>query len=580
MRRRITIAMVLIVFFCIGGLSTYLIRTFEHSYLDNLTEQLTNQALLVANTSKPYFSGADTNRMNELAQESAGAIGARITIIDRAGTVLGDSEENPVDMENHANRPEIREALAGKAGSSIRFSSTLGFDMLYVAVPVSSDGQYSGVVRVSLPLSEIKQEVTRIQWTVVLAALIALAIAFLIAFWLSHSITDPIKKLTRMSWEIARGKFDRTIKVTSGDEVGELGRAFNKMTVRLKEMVTLLTTERDRMEVILSNMGDGIVVVDSGREITLLNGTAEKLLGISQDSAKGHKVMETVRNHEIDEILLRCLSQRVTIRDMVQIRNGGRYLGLIATPLPDENACVLLLQDLTELHRLQNVRRDFISNITHELRTPLASIKMMAETLSSGAASDPSVAQDFLDRINLEVDKLAQMVQELSELSRIEKGEAVLDKQKIKIDELIAQSATRLREQANRAGITIELSLKENLPEVMADINRLEQVLVNLIHNAIKFTPSSGKITVSTNRHEEGILIIVEDTGSGIAPEDIARIFERFYKADKARSGKGSGLGLAIVKHIVEAHGGRIWVESVERQGSTFYFTLPLSANV
>ncbi len=579
MRRRTTIAMVLLVFICIGALSTYLIHTFKNNYLINTDAQLTKQARLIAYNSAPYFSSGDISSLDVLAKRSGMFINARITFIGLDGTVLGDSEQDPSSMENHATRPEISEALHGKEGSNIRFSSTMGYDMLYVAVPVFSGEQLQGVVRISLPLFEVKGEINRIRWTILAGSLLALALAGLLAFWLSKSITDPIKKLTHMSWEIAAGRFDKTLKVTSRDEVGELTRAFNRMAARLKEMISQLTTQRDRMEVILSSMGDGIVVADSSRKITLLNSTAEKILGIVQANAIGHTIMETIREHEIDDILSRCLMNAQQFHALIELRNNEKTLGVIATPLPGENACVLLLQDLTELHRLQKVRRDFISNISHELRTPLSSIKMMAETLSSGIVDEPQVTHDFLNRINLEADKMAQMVGELSELSRMEKGESALHKQPVNIRELIAQSCDRLREQAERAGLTIKTSNMSDLPEISADSNRLEQVLLNLLHNAIKFTPPGGAITVSAKKRQNHVIIEVADTGSGIAPEDIPRIFERFYKADRSRSGKGTGLGLAIAKHIVEAHGGKIWVESEESKGSTFYFTLPLAAD-
>lgn len=576
MRQRITIAMVFLVFLCIGGLSTYLVQTFRNNYLENLSLQLTHQARLLGYAAAPYFSGNPTPALNALAEESSTLIEARITFISPDGTVLGDSEQDPAVMENHGDRPEVREALQGKEGSSTRFSATLGYNMLYIAVPVNPAEQPAGVVRISLPLFEVEREMARIQWTAAIAALIALAVAFLLSFWISKGITGPLKRLTGMSAEIAGGKFDQTNRVTSGDEVGELGRAFNRMSGQLKQMVALLTTERDRMGVILSSMGDGIVVVDSARKITLLNDTAKRILDIRKQKPEGLTVMEAVRNHEIDQILQRCLAQKEKVQDLVHMEDSGRTLGLIATPLPGENACVLLLQDLSELHRLQTVRRDFISNISHELRTPLSSIKLMAETLSSGAAQEPAVAQDFLDRINLEADKMTRMVQELSELSSIERGEAVLHKRRVVIKELIDQSCKRLREQAERAGLSIETSVAEGLPDITADADRLEQVLVNLIHNSIKFTPASGRISVSAVQEENQIVVGVHDNGSGIDADDLPRIFERFYKADKARAGRGSGLGLAIARHIVEAHGGKMWARSEVKKGSSFYFTLPI----
>jgi two-component system phosphate regulon sensor histidine kinase PhoR len=248
---------------------------------------------------------------------------------------------------------------------------------------------------------------------------------------------------------------------------------------------------------------------------------------------------------------------------------------VIATPLEDEDGCLLLLQDLTELRRLETVRRDFVANISHELRTPTASIKALAETLRDGAIDDPSVAKDFLAKINAEADKLTQMVQELGDLSRIESGEAPIQSKPFNMAEAIEQAVGRLKAQADRAGLSLSVEPVSPLPQALGDRDRVEQVLVNLIHNAIKFTPPGGTITVSAKATIDDILVSVSDTGVGISADDLPRIFERFYKADRARTGGGTGLGLAIAKHIVEAHGGRIWAESVEGKGSTFSFTLP-----
>jgi len=253
---------------------------------------------------------------------------------------------------------------------------------------------------------------------------------------------------------------------------------------------------------------------------------------------------------------------------------------VVATPLSGDGGCLAHIQDLTELRRLEMIRQDFISNISHELRTPIASVKALAETLNEGAVEDPSVAKDFLSRINAEADKLAQMVQELGELSRIESGEAPLQIRSINIAEAIGHAVDRLRAQADRAELKLDIDSPPTLPEVLADEARVEQVLVNLIHNAIKFTPSGGRISISAKAKDNDIMVSVADTGIGIPPDDLPRIFERFYKADKSRTGGGTGLGLAIAKHIVEAHDGRIWAESVEGKGSNFNFTLPLTSKL
>jgi two-component system phosphate regulon sensor histidine kinase PhoR len=413
---------------------------------------------------------------------------------------------------------------------------------------------------------------------IVIGDVVAAIIAILLAFQMLRMTTEPVKKLTQLSKKMAEGELNQEIQITSQDEVGELTRAFNQMAARLKEMVALITNERDRMATILSNIDDAIFMVDGDSRVTAMNQAAEKIFQTQTNKAMGHTFIGVVRDHEINGILQRCLSSRRQQTGAVELKPQKRSLAVIATPLPGDGGCLMHIQDLTELRRLEMVRRDFISNISHELRTPIASVKALAETLSEGAIEDPTVAKDFLNRINIEMDKLAQMVQELAELSHIESGEAPLNKRRFNIADAIGHVVDRLRAQADRAGLNFDFAIPSDLPEVMADEARVEQVLVNLIHNAIKFTPSGGKISISAKARDADILVSVADTGPGISPDDLPRIFERFYKADKSRTSKGTGLGLAIAKHIIEAHGGKIWADSVERKGSTFSFTLPLAS--
>jgi len=331
------------------------------------------------------------------------------------------------------------------------------------------------------------------------------------------------------------------------------------------------------MAAILSNMDDGIFVVDGDSRVTTVNRAAQNLLQLSENEVLGHTFVEAVRDYEMDGILQRCLKTKEQGTGIVETIPGKQFLGTIATPLEDEGGCLLLIQDLTEMRRLERVRRDFIANISHELRTPTASLKAIAETLQDGAIDDSAVAKDFLGKMNAEVDKLTQMIQELGELARIESGQTPIQKKPFDIAEVIEQTVGRLSMQADRAGLNMSIDVATSLPHALGDRDRVEQVLVNLLHNAIKFTLPGGRVNTSAKTEGNVIIVSVTDTGTGIPANDLPRIFERFYKIDKARTGGGTGLGLAIAKHIVEAHGGRIWAESVEGKGSTFSFTLPLA---
>ena len=575
-RWRTAAAFVALILVCILGLSLYLSHFFEDSYLENLKVQLADQARLVADSGTSYVSSGQGAASDALAKRLGEQIDARITIIASDGMVLGDSDEDPAAMENHSDRPEVIDALVQGTGSSIRHSSTLGLDMMYVAVPVVDGGQVVGIARVSLPLTEIHDSVGHVNVTIAWTALVAAFLAILVAVQLSKVTVTPIKELTDVSRRMAAGQLDQEIDVTSVDEVGELARSFNLMAARIKEMVAIISTERDRLAVTLSNIGDGIVVVDGDSRVTLVNRAAETMLHIPKGDAAGRSFVSLVRDYELDNLLQRCLRTREQQTGMVETSPRKRALGVSATPLKENPGCLLLIRDLTELRRLETVRRDFVSNISHELRTPLATLKALAETLREGALDDPLVAKSFLGKMNTEVDRLAQMVEELGELSRIESGEAPVQMEPFDAASTLEQAAARLRPQAERAGVRLDTSIPSDLPRAIGDREKVERVLVNLIHNAIKFTDAGGSITVSVETDGGSLRVSVTDTGVGIPADDLPRIFERFYKADKARSGSGTGLGLAIAKHIVEAHGGAIRAHSTEGKGSVFSFTLPL----
>ena len=576
-RWRIGLVFAVLIIACIGGLGAYLSHLTRSDHLGTLRTQLTDQARLIGDISTPYLTGNQTENLEALAQRLGAQIGARITIINKDGVALADSEEDPATLDNHSNRPEVMDALSKGSGSSIRYSATLGYNMMYAAIPITSNGEVVGIARVALPLTQIDKSLEHLNRIIIIGAIIASVIAILLAFQILRITTEPVKKLTQLSRKMSQGELDQEIKITSRDEVGELARAFNQMAGRLKEMVALVTNERDRMATILSNIDDAIFMVDSGSKVTTMNQAAEKIFQTQANKALGHTFIEIVRDHELNEMLQHCLSTGKQQTGAVEIKPKKQLLFMAATPLSGDSGCLVHIRDVTELRRLEMVRQDFISNISHELRTPIASVKALAETLNEGAIEDQAVAKDFLSRINVEADKLAQMVQELGELSRIESGEAPLQKRHINIADAIEHAVDRLKAQSDRAGLNLDINIPPALPKVMADEARVEQVLVNLIHNATKFTPSGGKISISAKARDNDILVSVADTGIGIPLDDLPRIFERFYKADKSRSGGGTGLGLAIAKHIAEAHGGRIWVESVEGKGSTFSFTLPLT---
>jgi two-component system, OmpR family, phosphate regulon sensor histidine kinase PhoR len=397
--------------------------------------------------------------------------------------------------------------------------------------------------------------------------------------WATAPLIDSLKQLQNRLILVAKGEYGQKISPVPRNESEKVVRAFNETSLIVGEVLERSVAERDRFSIVLTHMADGIFVLDHNSSISLVNKSAEHMFKLSAETAEGHSFIETVHDAEMYQLVKLCLESGQQQSGFVETRTRRMYLGVVATPLQNNEGCILLIQDLTEIRRLETVRRDFVANISHELRTPIASLKALSETLNAGAIEDPSVARDFLTRIEVEADKLNQMTHELSELSNIESGVTSLLKTSVDVKDLIAEATERLRAQVKRAGLEIAIEVPKVVPAALIDKNRMERVLVNLIHNSIKFTPPGGRITLSASSGDEGVIISVADTGVGIDPSDLPRIFERFYKADKARTGGGTGLGLAIARHTVEAHGGRIWAESTLGKGTTIHFSLPILSN-
>ena len=571
---RITVSFILVTLIIMAILGVYLVNSSRNSQLDNLRSQLENEAAITAEACLPSLLNADESaNLDGLAKKLGAEIETRITIVALNGTVLGDSEEDPHTMENHGDRPEIVDALATGVGESTRYSATLGQRMLYVAVPIYYQDEILGVARVSLPLTTVEDLERRVTLIIVIAVAIAMALVVLAAWVTSRITTRPIRKLTAASKRIASGELGQKLTIEARDEVGELTHAFNEMSAKTKELVEMISEDRTRLATILDNMTDGVIMVDTEGNVSLANKAAEKLFSIKE--AKNEPLIEAVRDHEVDELLRLCLRTAQTQATQYESSVSKGYLRVVAIPIA-HTGVLLLFQDLTELRSLQTTRRELIGNISHEFRTPLAGIKAMVETLTGGAMDDKVAAKDFLTRIDSEVDRLTQLVEELTELSRIETGKAELKKEPIDLNKLVEEVIAQLSPQAERQQLSISREFATNLPSVLADKGRVRQVITNLVHNAIKFTPAGGRITITSRALEGSVVVHIADTGIGIPEEDLPRVFERFYKGDKARAGGGTGMGLAIAKHVIQAHGGTIWVRSEEGKGSTFAFSLPL----
>jgi two-component system phosphate regulon sensor histidine kinase PhoR len=413
---------------------------------------------------------------------------------------------------------------------------------------------------------------------ILIAMAIAIALVLLAAWLLARGITRPLRELTAAVREMASGNLEQRVRADTRGVPGQLIRAFNEMAQQLRENLSAISEDRARLADILDNMADGIILTDREGNVRMVNRAAERLLGTRRDRMNGRPLIETVHEYELSDVLKRCLDTGRTQEVQFEPTILNKFLRAIAMPVANSRSggALILLQDLTQLRSLQTMRRELIGNISHDFRTPLAGIKAMVETLRDGAVNEPDVARDFLSRIEAEIDRLTQMVAELTELSRIETGRARLELQPVNLNDLVEEVIAQLKPLAERQNITMETRLARDLPEVPAERERLRQAIVNLVHNAVKFNRLGGSILAATRADEASVTVEISDTGRGIPRADLPRIFERFFKADRSRSGQGSGMGLAIAKHIVETHGGEIHATSEEGRGSIFTFSLPL----
>jgi two-component system, OmpR family, phosphate regulon sensor histidine kinase PhoR len=565
-----------------GGLGFYMVNSSRNTQIHYLESELINEAKLTAGISlSAFFLPAPGGTLDSIAKSIGNEISTRVTYISTNGTVLGDTDENPAAMENHSSRPEFIQALAVGLGESTRYSATLHEGMMYVAVPVEDGEKVLGVARVSLPLSDVQNSINTSIAAIIASLIITGLLVIFAAAGLARMITRPVREITGAAEGIAAGKLDTQIPVRSSDEIGRLGRSFNEMSSNVKNMMAAISDERSRLVSVLSGLSDGVLMTDSRERIVLANPAAERLFGFKEAAVKGRSFIEAVHDHEMDEIVKRCLQ---TIHEhSTQVDSaGGRFIRAITVPIKagNDTGVLVLFQDLTELRNLQTMRREFIGNISHELRTPLAAIKAIGDTLRDGAINDKEAAGDFLNRLDVEIEGMTQMVNELIDLSRIETGQIKLRLEQIDINKVIAEVISRMTPQADRRQISISRDLAPDILFIQADRERIQHVITNILHNAIKFTPPGGRVSISTRFDSGSVVTRVTDTGIGISKEDLPHIFERFFKADRSRSTSGTGLGLAIAKHIIQSHSGNIWVESEEGKGSTFGFSLPLKIDL
>lgn len=580
LRWRTAFTYAILILILMVGLGFYLSFAINQWYLARLDTSAVQQTTRFAQNIALHDSwqqGAFS--LQRRLQEWTLLTGVHATVMAEDGTVLADSHTSVASIERLGDLPEVQAALSAGLGRSVRYDAVLERQALIIVVPVQAGEQRLGLLRVAYPLPVTPTSLAQLRSAILPPLVLAALVISSILIFQAERTASTLRRLTQAAERITKGDLGARTLSLSGGEIGQFVRAFNRMAEKLQSQIVKRAKEKDRLHTVLHVMGDGVLIVNRHGRVRLLNPAAAQILKTTQERALKRTFVQAVRDHRIVEVFLRCQQSGRNETAVLEL-DRERFLQMIVTPFlrGDDRGYLIVIQDLTRLHQLQTVRQDFISNVSHELRTPIASLRALVETLSDGALEDSVAAHRFLRHMEVEVDALSQMVQELLDLARIEAGKAALQLAATPALDLLRHATDRLQAQATRAQLTLRIDGATDLPFVYVDGGRVEQVLTNLIHNAIKFTPAGGEIRVSAALSDPQTLTVkVVDTGVGIAPEDLPRIFERFYKADRARSGGGTGLGLAIAKHIIQAHSGRIWVESRLGKGSTFAFTLPLA---
>jgi two-component system phosphate regulon sensor histidine kinase PhoR len=573
----------LIIIISVVGVAWYGSHSLYKFHLRQTAENLRSRALLVEQQVAASLQRGSYMEVDRFCKQAAASGPTRMTVILPDGQVIADSDEIPAQMKNHADRPEFREAMQTGSGNAVRFSETLGKRMMYQAIPVTRNDQLLAVIRTSVSITAIDEAIEsfyeRLFWAVLLIAFFAA----LISLAISKKITRPIEQMTSVATRFAAGELDMRVVIPRAAELAELAVALNQMAQQLNARIETIQKERGRMQTILSSMVEGVLAIDSSGRIVSINQAAAELLGVDTDIT-GSNIEEVARNPQLLQYVADVLAHEQPVAgDACILKENSRclqvYGSILTDPQGSRSGAVLVLQDITRTRQLEEVRRDFVANVSHELKTPVTSIKGFVETLLDGAAHEPLQVQRFLTIVSRHADRLNAIIDDLLSLSRLEEE---TEKRRLSFEEAPVKPALNsaiemARLKAEDKHITLDLQCDS---EITARINAplIEQAVLNLIDNAVKYSQEHSIVQILAEQIKDEIVIRVSDHGSGIPSEHLDRIFERFYVVDKGRSRKlgGTGLGLSIVKHIAQVHGGRVEVTSSIGEGTTFDIHLPV----
>lgn len=590
MQKKIFITYTILLFIGIvltGLLTLSLVST---SYMNDVEKRLITNATLINKfiVEEIKDRGFDKLDYSKYAQEYGETGKTRVSFINSKGVVMGDTEIKKSDLykiENHLERPEVQEALNGHIGVTQRKSYTTNNDYIYVAIPIMIDGRIEGVTRLAFLITEVNQLTNKLIQNNLIAVFCGLLVVTSLGYRYISTVTKPIQEITSTAQKIANGGFLNRVSIHSKDEIGALADTFNLMAEKLNITISEMRDQNTRLQSILTSMNEALIAVDRTNKIMLINPVAMKLFNISDENVYGKDILEIIRNQELLFQFKKILHNKSIEVNEITIHEPETKILRVHTNFirldMDPNRVIgimSLIQDITEVRKLENIRSDFVANVSHELKTPLTSISGFIETLKAGAINNENVRNKFLDIIEIETDRITRLIDDLLSLSAIEYNKGSSKLEPIDIKETINQVSIMVENLVLQKAITYEVEIESAIPMINGNRDWFKQMLLNLIENAIKYTSDHGKVKVLVYRRYESIFIVVKDTGIGIPKEDIPRLFERFYRVDKARSRKvgGTGLGLAIVKHIVLSFKGDIRVNSELGKGSEFIVRFPI----
>jgi two-component system, OmpR family, phosphate regulon sensor histidine kinase PhoR len=592
LRTRLTLIFIAVIGLSVLTSGLYMAYMIEESHMNTLRQQMKREIRIIESMlgwSESTHSEGSMVFFSKNAELLKNRAEARVTFIAADGKVLGDSDHAPETMDNHLSRPEIVEALEQGEGYSIRYSDTVFQNMMYVALPVGANRE-EGFIRLALSLEDVENTIRKLWSTLALGSLVFLLLAVIISYRIAFGFTRPLEAIMKVALQITQQNYDARVKVRSRDEIGQLGQALNRMADSLQEQMDKIRENEGRLQNVLENMISGVLMIDQSGSIVLLNRSAEEIIGFTARELLGKHYKEAKQQLELTQVIQECFERHTPIREeMIFYFPEERMLEVNLVPMSHDReewlGIVIVFHDITAIRRLEKMRSEFVANVSHELKTPIAAVKGFAETLMNGAMHDTETARAFLKIIYDESERLNRLIGDILELSKVESRRVPLRFSPVQLYTSVERSFEMMGSEAAHKSIELTMDVPEDI-FVEADEDRLHQILINLISNGINYTPEGGKVRVSaepiwTDKEQEEydrIRIQISDTGIGIPKKDIPRIFERFYRVDKARSRSsgGTGLGLSIVKHIVELHRGTIRVESKVGMGTTFIIELPV----